>query len=549
MNKEDKNFNYKRLHPFKWFILENYPFLEDSIDVLTNYQLFCKLGEMYNKEIDAINMLGIQVEGITDWFDDLDVQEEINNKLDEMVEDGTLESILAEYFDTKFDKNGMINIIDYGAKCDGETDDTLAIQEAISHLGETINGVICKTLIIPGKTVVSDKLTIEGTGITIKGYNINSCQILFKNEGSYLEFKNSDNTSMYEVQIRDLYIRGDFSQDFLIVFDKCVNIYLNRVYVNECEAAGYLIKFINGSNIIFINECILDSSEDVANHPAISNGIYLQNQTAIFNFTKNNCWNLNKVIVCNGVCLNNNFQDNWIENCNVFFAHSNTNDLRYCNINFENNTFSAHAYSGYNPTDVRLLDFNENSNTNAWNSNIKIANNNFYFYNIDYLYNHSLINFVNLDPSGTVYISYKNNVYSGKTLSTLTSYVVNIPSGLENTFKFTEIITQAPGDSNYITNNINAICCPMLSPTSDRILSIPKGVYLCNTTTTNKGLIKYDTSSNKFVLGYNGTLENMPKKWTGETIPYPVTSSNYIDAINTIARVINNSGIGVIQST
>ena len=94
MNKEDINFNYKRLHPFKWFILENYPFLEDSIDVLTNYQLFCKLGEMYNKEIDAINMLGIQVEGITDWFDDLDVQEEINNKLDEMTLDGTLENII-----------------------------------------------------------------------------------------------------------------------------------------------------------------------------------------------------------------------------------------------------------------------------------------------------------------------------------------------------------------------------------------------------------------------------------------------------------------------
>lgn len=94
MNKEDKNFDYKRLHPFKWFILENYPFLEDSIDVLTNYQLFCKLGEMYNKQVDAINTLGVQVEGITDWFDNLDVQEEINNKLDAMVEDGTLEEII-----------------------------------------------------------------------------------------------------------------------------------------------------------------------------------------------------------------------------------------------------------------------------------------------------------------------------------------------------------------------------------------------------------------------------------------------------------------------
>ena len=98
---EKRNFDYKRLHPFKWYILENFPFLEDSIDVLTNYQLFCKLGEMYNKEIDAINTLGIQVEGLTDWFDNLDVQDEINNKLDDMAESGELEEIIASYLNTK----------------------------------------------------------------------------------------------------------------------------------------------------------------------------------------------------------------------------------------------------------------------------------------------------------------------------------------------------------------------------------------------------------------------------------------------------------------
>lgn len=115
-----KNFDYKRLHPFKWFILENYPFLEDSIDVLTNYQLFCKLGEMYNKEINAINTLGIQVEGITDWFDNLDLQEEVNNKLDEMAESGELEEIISAYlntksilcFDTVSDMKSSENLID-----------------------------------------------------------------------------------------------------------------------------------------------------------------------------------------------------------------------------------------------------------------------------------------------------------------------------------------------------------------------------------------------------------------------------------------------------
>lgn len=117
---EKRNFDYKRLHPFKWYILENFPFLEDSIDVLTNYQLFCKLGEMYNKQVDAINTLGVQVEGITDWFDDLDVQEEVNKKLDEMAEDGTLQEIITAYlqvngvlgYDTKSAMKTATNLID-----------------------------------------------------------------------------------------------------------------------------------------------------------------------------------------------------------------------------------------------------------------------------------------------------------------------------------------------------------------------------------------------------------------------------------------------------
>lgn len=93
--------DFKKLHPFKWFILENYPFLEDSIDVLTNYQLFCKLGEMYNKQVEVINALGVQVEDITEYFDNLDLQEEVNNKLDEMAESGDLEEIIATYLNTR----------------------------------------------------------------------------------------------------------------------------------------------------------------------------------------------------------------------------------------------------------------------------------------------------------------------------------------------------------------------------------------------------------------------------------------------------------------
>lgn len=94
-------FEYKKLTPFKWFVLENFPFIEADFDALTEWQLFCKLGKEINKVINSTNTLGTQVETLTDYvsnyFDNLDVQEEINKKLDEMAESGELTNIISDY--------------------------------------------------------------------------------------------------------------------------------------------------------------------------------------------------------------------------------------------------------------------------------------------------------------------------------------------------------------------------------------------------------------------------------------------------------------------
>lgn len=98
-------FEYKNLTPFKWFVLENFPFIEADFDALTEWQLFCKLGKELNKIINSTNILGSQVETLTDYvknyFDNLDVQDEINNKLNKMAEDGTLQEIITSYLELK----------------------------------------------------------------------------------------------------------------------------------------------------------------------------------------------------------------------------------------------------------------------------------------------------------------------------------------------------------------------------------------------------------------------------------------------------------------
>ena len=102
------NFDYKKIYPFKWFVLQNFPFIEADFDAITNWQLFCKLGEEINKLINSENSLGNQVENLTNafielqnyvnnYFENLDVQEEINNKLDEMAQNGELEALISDF--------------------------------------------------------------------------------------------------------------------------------------------------------------------------------------------------------------------------------------------------------------------------------------------------------------------------------------------------------------------------------------------------------------------------------------------------------------------
>lgn len=111
-------FNYKNLCPFKWFVLQNFPFIEADFDAITNWQLFCKLGEEMNKIIEKVNQAGEQTENLTNafielqnyvnnYFENLDVQDEINIKLNEMAEDGTLENIINQEIFT--DLNNRIN--------------------------------------------------------------------------------------------------------------------------------------------------------------------------------------------------------------------------------------------------------------------------------------------------------------------------------------------------------------------------------------------------------------------------------------------------------
>ena len=92
--------NYKPIPPFKWFVLQNFPFIDEDFDSMTNYEVLCKVVEYLNKTIDAVNSMGEEVNALQEWFDNLDLQDEVDKKLDEMAESGELASVIAEFLNS-----------------------------------------------------------------------------------------------------------------------------------------------------------------------------------------------------------------------------------------------------------------------------------------------------------------------------------------------------------------------------------------------------------------------------------------------------------------
>lgn len=131
-----------KIPKFRRCVLQNFPFIEQDFDALTDYELLCKVVEYLNKTIDSQNEVTEQTEQLTSafnalqtyvdtYFDSIDVQSEVNAKLDEMAEDGTLEEIIGHYIQDNFVTN-----TDYA------TDETGGVIKVGDTLNIDENGVL-----------------------------------------------------------------------------------------------------------------------------------------------------------------------------------------------------------------------------------------------------------------------------------------------------------------------------------------------------------------------------------------------------------------------
>ena len=150
------NLTFRQLVLMNMQQLTNFPYIEKDFDALTDYELLCLVVKYLNDVIanqneqndsitrmyesflalqtyvnntkdtleDAFNELN---DYVRNYFNNLDVQDEINNKLDEMAESGQLTDIIAQYL-------GLAGMIAF---------DTVAAMKLAQNL---VNGSKCRTL-------------------------------------------------------------------------------------------------------------------------------------------------------------------------------------------------------------------------------------------------------------------------------------------------------------------------------------------------------------------------------------------------------------------
>lgn len=252
------------LKPFRYWCQRVLPLVYD--DSLSYYELLCKVIDYLNKTIENVNELSenfdeLRKEFITlkefvdNYFTNLDVQEEINKKLDEMVENGTFDKLFSKFL------TGIINVKCIGAKGDGISDDTSYFQEAIN------SGMI---IFIPNGTYVVNELKFNSERIQIIGETntfINSSvdwdfkdisnvyvKNITMNTGKIIIYKDYSNLRDKNMYLENVLNTSGTSWN-LFISNKAPNgRYVDRP-INESLYSHYPIEIVNNSgyNSLMIN--------------------------------------------------------------------------------------------------------------------------------------------------------------------------------------------------------------------------------------------------------------------------------------------------------
>lgn len=156
--------NWIELKPFKAWFAQTIPTMFN--DELSYYETLCRVIYLLNSTMANVNTLKGEYEKFTDkinetvktltdymnnYFDNLDVQEEINKKLDELVEDGTIPSLIQPLVGTEVDKWLKANL----TPTNPPLDSTLSMENAAAQAKAT------GELLRPAKVSIPDDSSLD----------------------------------------------------------------------------------------------------------------------------------------------------------------------------------------------------------------------------------------------------------------------------------------------------------------------------------------------------------------------------------------------------
>lgn len=180
--------DYKDLHPFRFWCQKVLPLVYD--DSLSYYELLCKVVDYLNKTMEDVDTLegdvtnlhkayGQLQDYINNYFNTLDVQEEINNKLDLMANNGTLNILLQMHARMVLPSNDV----------SGKTD-TLNIQKMLNKFGyvELFTGIYYTNAPIKLKT--GNVIVGSGNENTVIECSTDFCTFNENNSADKLVLKN-----------------------------------------------------------------------------------------------------------------------------------------------------------------------------------------------------------------------------------------------------------------------------------------------------------------------------------------------------------------------
>lgn len=317
---------------------------------------------------------------VNDYFDNLDVQEEINNKLDQMLEDGILEQIIEQYlnssalwcFDNVASMKEATNLIDgsyaktlgyYSANDGGGATYKITDTESEEEYQEELENSLYATLIIEvyvtpemfgayGDNEHDDKNKIQNA---LNISSLKKCNLIFNDKtyliSNYLNIPSDSKIKGNKSKIHCSEYTSSGNQP-IFNFNNVNNISIENIelYSNmtQTDSRGQItsnrnaFSFTNSNNIT-INNCkgkylhsfiwISQLGEDITHDIKISNCECFETHEPLYT---SNCYNLYINNIISGQC------DDSTSYCHHMYINSNSNDIfidnwvakKTCNVDY-----------------------------------------------------------------------------------------------------------------------------------------------------------------------------------------------------------------------